>query len=63
MNNYIQLQDNLEKRYIPRNMHSMAKSNRNRKFELIIANKMIESAVKNLLAKKDLEPDKVKGEF
>ena len=41
----------------------MAKSNRNRKFELIIANKMIESAVKNLLAKKDLEPDKVKGEF
>ena len=41
-------------------MHSMAKSKRNRKFEQKIANKVIESAVKNLLAKKDLKPDKVR---
>lgn len=52
-----------KKRYIPRNMHSMAKSKRNRNFEQIIANKVIELAVKNLLAKKDLKPGEVRGEF
>lgn len=40
----------------------MAKSKRNRNFEQIIANKVIELAVKNL-AKNDLKPGEVRGEF